>query len=156
MQAKVDWKGDLAFEGRADTGFTIDLDAESEVGGNDAGFRPIELMAVSLAGCTAMDVISILKKKRQDVTGFEVRVDADRADDHPKVITNAAIDYLVAGHQIDEKAVQRAIQLSAERYCPVQAMLSQVFPIVLRYQVFEGDSIGENLTAEGLVIFPEK
>ena len=100
-------------------------------------------MAVSLAGCTGMDVISILKKKRQTVTDFEVRVDADRASEHPKVFTSAIIDYRVTGHDVDEKAVVRAIQLSAERYCPANAMLRQAFPIKFRYQIFEENDDGE-------------
>jgi putative redox protein len=84
MEAKVNWKGRLSFTGTADTGFTLPLGANPKVGGDNDGFRPMELMALSLAGCTAMDVISILTKKRQEVTGFEVQVHADRAEEHPK------------------------------------------------------------------------
>ena len=83
MQAKVIWQENMAFTGRADSGFDVQFDAKEEVGGQGKGFAPLELMALSLAGCTAMDVISILRKKRQDVTDFEVRVDADRAEEHP-------------------------------------------------------------------------
>ncbi len=143
MNVKVEWKGKMSFVGSADSGFNVDLGASPEVGGDNDGFRPIELMAISLAGCTGMDVISILKKKRQNVTNFEVRVDADRASEHPKVITGAIIEYIVAGQRVEEDAVVRAIQLSAERYCPANAMLSQVFPIKLRYQIFEDSETGE-------------
>lgn len=143
MKAKVEWKGGMSFVGSADSGFTVNLGGSPEVGGANDGFRPIELMAVSLAGCTGMDVISILKKKRQTVTDFEVRVDADRASEHPKVFTSAIIDYRVTGHDVDEKAVVRAIQLSAERYCPANAMLRQAFPIKFRYQIFEENDDGE-------------
>ena len=143
MHVKVEWKGRMSFVGSADSGFNVDLGASPEVGGDNDGFRPIELMAISLAGCTGMDVISILKKKRQNVTNFEVRVDADRASEHPKVITGAIIEYIVAGQRVEEDAVVRAIQLSAERYCPANAMLSQVFPIKLRYQIFEDSETGE-------------
>jgi putative redox protein len=94
-------------------------------------------MAVSLAGCTAMDVISILQKKRQEITGFRVEVNADRADEHPKVFTNAAIEYHLTGSEIDEKAVVRAIELSATRYCPAQSMLAKVFPITLKYYIYD-------------------
>ena len=97
-----------------------------------------------------MDVISILRKKREDVTDFEVRVDADRAEEHPKVFTHATIDYLVTGHGVDEKAVVRAIQLTAESYCPAQAMLGQVFPIDLRYQIFEEEGGEKKLVKEGV------
>ena len=81
MDAKVTWKGNLSFTGTADSGYTIPLGTDPSVGGDEDGFRPLELMAVSLAGCTGMDVISILRKKKQAVTGFEVRVHADKADD---------------------------------------------------------------------------
>ena len=145
MQAKVEWKGRMSFVGSSDSGFNVDLGASPEVGGDNDGFRPIELMAISLAGCTGMDVISILKKKRQNVTDFEVRVNADRANEHPKVFTSAIIDYKVTGRDVDEKAVVRAIQLSAERYCPANAMLRQVFPIKFRYQIFEENGDGEKV-----------
>jgi putative redox protein len=150
MQAKVNWQEALSFEGTADSGFKIRLDAKQEVGGEGKGVIPMELMAISLAGCTAMDVISILKKKRQDVTDFEVGVNADRAEEHPKVFTHAVIHYLVTGHDVNEQAVLRAIELTAERYCPAQAMLGQVFPIELSYQIFEEDAGKKNLVAEGV------
>jgi putative redox protein len=120
-----------------------------EVGGEGRGFNPMELMALSLAGCTAMDVISILRKKRQDVTDFEVYVDAPRAEEHPKVFTRATIHYLVTGHNVDESAVVRAIELTACSYCPAQAMLGRVIPIGLHYQIFEEDGDGRKLVTEG-------
>ena len=155
MQAKVNWKGRMSFEGISDSGFNVNLGTEPEVGGDNDGFRPLELMAISLAGCTSMDVISILTKKRQDVTDFEVRVDLDRAEDHPKVFTSARIDYLVTGKDVDEKSVVRAIQLSAERYCPAQAMLGQVFPMELYYQIFEKEGGEKILVKEGQFVLTE-
>ena len=112
MKAKVNWHGKLTFTGSSDTDFEVPLGAHPRVGGDNDGFRPLELMMVSLAGCTAMDVISILQKKRQQVTDFRVEVDANRADDHPKVITNAVIEYHVSGQDIGEKAVVRAIAVT--------------------------------------------
>ena len=153
MQTKVNWKGRMTFEGTSDSGFNVNLGAEPEVGGDNDGFRPLELMAISLAGCTSMDVISILTKKRQDVTDFEVRVDLDRAEDHPRVFTKARIDYLVTGNNVDEKAVVRAVQLSAERYCPAQAMLAPVFPMELYYQIFE-EQVGEKKLVKEGQFFP--
>ena len=137
MDASVSWIKGMSFTGTADTGFTVPLGAEPAVGGDNDGFRPIELMAVSLAGCTAMDVMSILRKKRQDVTGFEVKVHADRADEHPKVFTAIEIRYVVRGRNIDPAAVQRAMELSESKYCPAQAMLSKVAPISLAYEIIE-------------------
>jgi putative redox protein len=141
MNARVDWKGRLSFDGTADSGFSVPLGSYPEVGGDDDGFRPMELMALSLAGCTAMDVISILGKKRQEVSAFQVKVDTERADQHPKVFTSAVIEYHVAGEAIKEDAVVRAIELSAESYCPAQAMLSKVIPLELRYFIYEGDDL---------------
>jgi putative redox protein len=93
------------------------------VGGDNDGFKPIELMLVSLAGCTAMDVISILQKKRLDVHEFDVRVQADRKEDHPKVFTHITLEFIITGKDIDEPSVRRAVDLSAEKYCAAQAML---------------------------------
>ncbi len=154
MQAKVTWQENMAFTGTADSGFSIQLDSKKEVGGEGRGFIPMELMAVSLAGCTAMDVISILHKKRQDVTDFEVRVNAPRAEEHPKVFTSATIDYLVTGHNVDEKAVLRAIQLTSENYCPAQAMLGKAMPIDLHYQIFEEEGDEKRLVVEGAYTTP--
>jgi putative redox protein len=147
MNAKANWHGKLSFTGTADTGFEVPLGASPRVGGDNDGFRPLELMAVSLAGCTAMDVISILQKKRQEVTDFRVEVDANQADEHPRVITSATIEYHVTGKDVDEKAVVRAIELSATRYCPAQSMLAQVFPMKLNYFIYDE---GGNLVINGV------
>ena len=104
MDAKVIWQQGLHFSGTAETGFEVPLGADEQAGGANDGFRPLELMAISLAGCTAMDVISILKKKQQVVTAFEVRVQADQAQEFPKVFTHALITYLVTGHSLEEIA----------------------------------------------------
>jgi len=150
MDAKVVWKQGLSFTGTADTGFEVPLGAEAAVGGAEDGFRPLELMGVSLAGCTATDVASILKKKQQDLTAFEVRVHAERVEEHPKVWTRAVIRYLVTGRGVDEAAVLRAIELSALKYCPAQAMLGKVVPLELRYEIYEAGEGGTNrLVKEG-------
>jgi putative redox protein len=143
MDAKVTWQHDLSFTGSAESGFTLPLGAEPAVGGANDGFRPLELMAVSLAGCTAMDVISILRKKQQAVTSFEVSVHAERADEYPRVFTRAIITYQVAGHSVDEAALVRAIELSATKYCPAQSMLSKAFPMDLVYIVYEDEGEGK-------------
>ena len=137
MDAKVTWSQRMSFIGTASTGFSVPLGAEPGVGGDNDGFRPLELMAVSLAGCTAMDVISILQKKKQDVTGFQVRVEASQPETHPHVFTRARITYQVTGRSLDEAALLRAIELSATKYCPAQAMLSKAFPMDLIYEIYE-------------------
>ena len=156
IKSRVVLQEGMHFSGTTDAGMEIQLDAKQGVGGEGKGFVPMELMAISMAGCTAMDVISILRKKRQDLTDFEVRVDALRADEHPKVFTSATIEYLVTGHNVDEKAVVRAIELTSERYCPAQAMLGQIMPIDLHYQIFEEATGGKRLVVEGEYIPAEK
>ena len=137
MEAKVTWDKRLTFRGSADSGFTVPLGTSHNLGGDDDGIKPIELIAIGLAGCTAMDVISILQKKNQNITAFEVQIHAERAAEHPKVITHAVLEYFITGHRIQEDAVLRAIELSATRYCPAQAMFVKVFPIDLKYYIFE-------------------
>ncbi len=129
MKITAKWNHRLNFTGKADSGFALPLDADHIVGGDEEGFRPMELIVLGLAGCTAMDVISILRKKRQDVTDFEVQVQAERAQDHPRVFTDIQIHFIVSGHDIEEAAVKRAIELSETKYCPAYAMLAKAVPI---------------------------
>ena len=150
MNASVKWHQKLTFTGTADSGFSVPLGGSPKVGGDNDGFRPMELIATGLAGCTAMDTISILQKKRQEVTDFEVSVHTERAKEHPRVFTRIKIEYQVTGRSLDEEAVRRAIKLSAERYCPAQAMLGQVVPMDLEYMIFEAGNNGErDLVASG-------
>lgn len=129
MDASVVWKSGMSFNGTADSGFNVPLGTDVTFGGNNDGFKPLELLAISLAGCTAMDVISILQKKQQKVSAFEVKVHVERVSDHPRVFQQAVIEYIVTGVQIDRSAVDRAVELSETKYCPAQAMLSKAFPI---------------------------
>ena len=137
MDASVTWKKNLSFDGTADSGFTLPLSSGAGVGGDGDGFRPMEMFAIGLAGCTAMDVISVLEKKRQEVTRFEVKTHVERAAEHPKVFTHGVIEYHVTGRGVDEAAVRRSIELSATRYCPAQAMLGQVMDLELKYFIYE-------------------
>jgi putative redox protein len=149
MKANVHWKSKLEFTGTASTtGFPVQMDSTSAA--DDAkGASPMELIALGLAGCTAMDVISILQKKQQKVTSFDVQVDAGRAPEPPKVFTNAVITYILVGLSVEEDAVLRAIELSVTKYCPVHAMLSQVFPIDVRYEIYEEENGEKRLTYQG-------
>lgn len=154
MEAKVTWHGRLTFTGSADSGFEVPLGSDPAVGGDNDGLRPMEMLAIGLAGCTAMDVISILLKKRQEVTQFEVQVHAERATEHPKVFTNAVVEYLVTGRNVEEEAVARAIELSAVRYCPAHAMFSKLFPIELKYHIFEEQGDGQRALVKSGVYTP--
>jgi putative redox protein len=136
MGVRVSWRGEgLTFAGTADTG--IELSLASSLDEGKSGFKPMELLGISLAGCTAMDVLSILEKMRQVVTDFEVRVRTQTADEHPRVWTWVQIEYLVTGKGVDPKAVEKAINLSAERYCPIQNMIDKVVDIDLTYKIIE-------------------
>jgi putative redox protein len=147
MDVVLNWKGNLSFEGVSDSGFAQKMDADAVAGGEDSAARPMEFIALGLAGCTGMDVISILQKKKQPVTDFQVQVHAERADEHPKVILRAVIEYLVTGKDVDEAALLRAIELSTEKYCPAQAMLGKAFPMQLVYKIFDED--GKTLVKQG-------
>ncbi|HUI87439.1 MAG TPA: OsmC family protein [Anaerolineales bacterium] len=138
MKAKVTWQKELQFVGVADSGFPVRLDSHSSV---ETGTSPMEMVAIALAGCTAMDVISILEKKKVDVAGFEVKVNADRAVDHPKRFVRAVLEYVVHGHNVEEDSVRRAIELSTTKYCSVHAMLKDSFPIAIAYSIYEGDQL---------------
>jgi putative redox protein len=137
MESKVVWKGGMAFTGSSDSGYLIPLDARKKAGGHEMGFQPLQLFAIGLVGCTGMDVISILNKKRQEVTEFEVTAQIERAEEHPKVFTKIVIEYKVTGKDLDQKSVERAVELSETRYCPAQAMLEKAVNISHRIIIEE-------------------
>lgn len=137
MNAKVSWVKDLQFTGVSTSGYVVPMDSHA---GPETGTSPVEMVAIALAGCTAMDVISILTKQRQKVTSFDVLVHAERATDYPKVITSAVLEYVVVGHAVEETALLTAIDRSIQKYCPVHAMLRKAFPIEVRYSIYEGDT----------------
>lgn len=126
----------MHFDGAIDN-FHMDLDAEEDVGGTSAGPQPHRLLLLALAGCTAMDVISILRKKRQQISGLTVTVQGIRAKQHPKIYTQIEVVYRVRGNAVDPRAVERSIELSKTRYCPVIATLSKVAEVTTRYEIKE-------------------
>lgn len=126
----------MHFVGRID-GFSIDTDAEESVGGQGAGPQPLRLLLLGIAGCTAMDVISILRKKRQEVEDLNVEARGSRAEDHPKVYDSVEIVYTLRGRGIDPRAVERAIELSETRYCPAIAMIASAARVTSRYEIEE-------------------
>ena len=136
--ASVILQDGMHFAGSPGDEFTIHLDSKKEHGGQGLGSSPQSLMLVSLAGCTAMDVVSILRKKRQQLAGLEVRVKAERADEHPKVYTRIWVTYHVTGEAIDPAAVARSIELSMTKYCPVAGLLNEVVPIETDFEIASG------------------
>ncbi len=137
MEARAIWQGDMSFLGSADTGFNLKMDSSEVTGGHDDGFQPTELLAIGTAGCTAMDVISILKKKRAEVTAFEVRALVANAETHPNVFTRMHLTYVITGRGIKPDDVERAIQLSEEKYCPCITMFRQVLELTREIQIIE-------------------
>ena len=136
--ANLVWEGQgLAFRALGGSGFQLRFDSPS--GPN--GASPMELVALASAGCTAADVISILEKKRQQVTHFEVNIVGLRASDHPKVFTEIDLEYVVTGHDIDPKAVERSIELSLTRYCSVNMMLEKSVKINHHYRIVEAEPV---------------
>lgn len=114
---ELNWKEGMEFEGITQTGHKILLDAAIDVGGRNLGPRPMELFIVGLMSCTAMDVLSILKKMRKKVESFKVEVEAEKATEHPKVWTNINLKYILKGADLDEKSVKTAIELSQTKFC---------------------------------------
>jgi len=111
------------------------MDSSEENGGSDSAPRPMEMVLASLAGCTAMDVVSILKKMRQNVTGLEISVESERSSDHPKVYTKILLKYVIKGIGLNEENIKRAIELSQEKYCSVSAMLKNSATVSYEYSI---------------------
>ncbi len=137
MNASVTWQNGMYLTGTADSGSLVHLDADPGVGGQDKGFRPMELLLLGLASCAAMDVLSILQKKKQTISGFRVNVHGRQAEGFPKVFTEIAVDYIIRGKNVDKTAVERSIELTVTRYCPAQAMLEKAATIHHTYRIEE-------------------
>src|SRR5438552_10187917 len=112
MTAQATLETGMRFDAASGSGHHVTLDAAEHGGGQNAGFRPMELLLIGLAGCTGMDVISILRKKGQDVTGYQVLVQGKRAETHPMVFEDITVEHIITGHHLDHEAIRRAIELS--------------------------------------------
>ncbi len=132
----IDWQGDMSFEADVN-GHKILLDAAPESGGNDMGPRPKPLMLVALAGCTGMDVVSILKKMRVELQGLRVWVEAEQTEEHPKHYYSMKIIYEFKGTDLPMDKLEKAINLSEERYCGVNAVYKKVMPVTTEIRVVE-------------------
>jgi putative redox protein len=137
VEAKVNLLKDMQFQGIASSGHTLVMDADDTSGGTNAGFRPMELLLVGFGGCSGMDVISILRKKRQKVSELEVNVQGEKTDSYPKVYKTVHIEYIVKGTGIEKEAVERAINLSLEKYCSVGATLAKAGTITHSYKIVD-------------------
>lgn len=142
-EARVRWTGRRQFVSTDGAGHSVVMDAKPEYKGDGSGVRPMELLLHGLAGCTGMDVISILEKKRQDVRDLVINVTAhQRTDDFPKIYTKIELEYVVTGFDVQPEAVARAIELSEEKYCTVRGMLGPQVEIVATYRVEQSPAQG--------------
>ena len=135
MQAKVKWVQGLQFVGKSGTDHEIVMDADNKYGGTDKGMRPMEMLLVAAGGCSGMDVASILQKKRQQVSDFEVNVSGTQEVNDPHKFTGIELEYIITGKDIQEVAVKKAIESSMEKYCSVKATLEGVAKVTYRYKI---------------------
>jgi putative redox protein len=127
----------ISFVGKTNSGHWITMDGPEEFGGMNAGIRPKELLLIALGGCTASDIVNILKKKKANLVDFEMNISADVTDEHPKVYTKVHIEFVFYGTNINMKDVERAIELSETKYCSVTAMLKDAIEITNSYKIEE-------------------
>ncbi len=126
MKAVVDWQGDVCFQVESETGHTLVMDGPAEHGGKNRGARPMETVLMGVGGCSSFDVVHILRKARQDVTGCRCEMDAERAEHEiPSVFTKIHLHFRVSGNNLKENQVKRAVELSAEKYCSAAIMLTR-------------------------------
>jgi len=137
MNASVSWQGDMTFVGEADTGFSVTMDSSTAGGGHDSGFRPTELIAIGAAGCSSMNVVSILRKKKVSLSGYTVKVEVTSAPEHPRVFTEMVLEYIFTGKSIKREDVERAVQLSKEKYCQSIIMMSKTAKISHKITIIE-------------------
>ena len=133
----LNWKGNFRFGAITEKGLKINFDAPSKYGGEDSAPTPIETVLASLAGCTSFDVVYILKKKRQLISDYSVVAEAERAEEPPEVFTKIHLKYIITGKNISKEAVERAIQLSYDKYCPVGAILKKTAEITTSYEIVQ-------------------
>ena len=137
MNISVNWVDGMLMVGKSHSGHSITMDGPPEIGGENLGVRPMEMLLPGVAGCTMIDVVTTLKKMRQDLTNFETKLSAERADEHPKVFTDIHIQFIVKGQDLDPKKVEKAITLSAEKYCSASIMLGKTASITHDFEIVE-------------------
>jgi putative redox protein len=137
MNLSVNWVDGMLMVGKSHSGHSITMDGPIEIGGENLGVRPMEMLLLGVAGCTMIDVVTTLKKMRQDLSHCETRISAERANEHPKVFTDIHIQFIVKGKDLDSKKVGKAITLSAEKYCSASIMLGKTAKITHDFEVLE-------------------
>ena len=147
MKARIKWIQDVMFLGESGSGHSVVMDGAPDAGGRNLGFRPMEMLLLGLGGCSAFDVMLILKRGREDVTDCVVDIDAERATTDPKVFTKIVMHYTVTGRGLDPKKVERAVQLSAEKYCSASAIIGKTAEITHTITLVDATSISTGATA---------
>ena len=137
MKARVKWIENVSFLGEADSGHAVVMDGAPEAGGRNLGFRPMELLLVGMGGCSSFDIVTILKKARQPITDCVAEIEAERADEIPKVFTKIHVHYVVTGHNLSASQVERAVKLSAEKYCSASVMLGKSAQLTHDFEIRE-------------------
>lgn len=137
MEAHIKWLSGLALVGKGSTNHWIPIDGPENLGGFSAASRPLELLLIGLGGCTGMDVLSIMRKKRVPFDDFEIKLEAEQAKEYPKVFTKIRIKFIVYGKSINKVDIERAIELSETKYCSASAMLRQSAQIETSYEILE-------------------
>lgn len=123
MKARIKWVENATFVGESGSGHAVVMDGPPDMGGRDLGVRPMEMVLLGMGGCTAFDVVHILKKSRQDVTDCVAELEAERADSEPKVFTRIHVHFIVKGLDLNDAKVRKAVELSADKYCSASIML---------------------------------
>ena len=139
MKARVKWVENVCFIGESESNHSVILDGPEELGGRKLGMRPMEMLLIGMGGCTSFDVVTILKKSRQAISDCYAEIEATRADIVPKVFTKIHIHFVLKGKGLDKDQVERAIKLSAEKYCSASIMLSKSVKITHDFEIKEGD-----------------
>ncbi|HJW81312.1 MAG TPA: OsmC family protein [Acidiferrobacterales bacterium] len=137
MKATIRWAGKASFEGKSESGHTVIMDGSPEIGGENRGPRPMELLLLGMGGCTSIDVMLILGKGRQDVTDCVAHIEAERAPTDPKVFTRIHVHFVVTGRKLDPKRVEQALKLSAEKYCSASIMLAKTAAVTHDFEIVE-------------------
>lgn len=137
MKATVKWAGKASFEGRSESGHTVVMDGSPEIGGENRGPRPMEMLLLGMGGCTSIDVMLILGKGRQDVTDCVAQIVAERAPTEPKVFTKIHVHFVVSGRKLDPKRIEKAIQLSAEKYCSASIMFAKTAVMTHDFEIVQ-------------------
>jgi putative redox protein len=141
MQVKVKWIDGVSFVGESESGHAVVLDGAPENGGRNIGMRPMEMLLIGMGGCTSFDVVAILKKARQPIVNCVAEIEATRADTIPKVFTKIHVHFVLTGTGLNPVQVERAVNLSAEKYCSASIMLSHACPISHDFEIIEPESI---------------